>query len=435
MRAVGLVLVLTACTEEGAHLTFRAPDGPNTAATYQLVLASPDMVPMIDAQRVTPTGLWTETVSYYLQSTEVAATGSLDRVEGFTVLVAPSSGTNDTAFIPFVALYDHSGTLVGMGTFRTSDGGPPAPILVKRTEVDRYTLDVEPVQEVDDSMPVQAGQALRVDCTHSDQSTFDSGLAWRPHAGGELRILLADGDGGDATGRPLDMDCDGHVVSPTDATPDCDDTRARFHEGATEACDGEDTNCDGAPAFVVACTAAPGQQLCTNAQSQGVALCDDTTGTVGACQSDPQCTCATNTTGCNRCVLQHETATPQSGFVEPCQPGIGQLSSGGHCDGGSPCIVRVLGVQGGWAVTIAANSQAPFASFAAAVGASFAIKAERPEGPGTQIMGALGHSVGEVDLDIIDVMGVHHYEGVELEMDSVDSVCPAAGTYSMACSP
>jgi hypothetical protein len=425
---------LAACTEQGAHLTFHAPDGPKAAATYQLVLASPDLVPVIQPQRVTPAGLATETVTYYLQATEVNATGKLDGVNGFTVLVQPGADATVAAFIPFVALYAKDSSLVGMGTFHAMPGGPPAPIVVQRGEVDRYTLDIEPVNDVDDTMPVDARGAMRVDCAHQDQSTFLSGIVWRPTTGGELRLMLPDGDGGDATGRALDLDCDGHVVQPTDASTDCDDTRSRFHEGAADTCDGEDTNCDGVEAFPVACTPSPGGNVCTNSAGQGVALCDDTTGTVGTCSSDPACLCASAQQGCVKCILQHEAAAPPAGEAIPCQPGIGLLSTQSRCASTAPCTVRVIGTRGGWDADIGATSTG-FGSVATGVGASFVLRTKRPEGPNTAIPGAPGHSVGGVDLDIIDVNGGHHYMGVDLEMDTGDVACVPSTSYSMVCSP
>lgn len=435
MRAVGLVLVLAACTEEGAHLTFLAPDGPKNAATYQLVLASPDLVPMIQPQRVTPAALSTETVTYYLQRTDVNATGKVDGVDGFTVLVQPNTEVAETSFIPFVALYDSGAALVGMGTFHATPDGPPAPILVQRGQLDRYTLDVEPVAEVDDTMSVTTRGAMRVDCTRQDQSTFLSGIVWRPRVGGELRLMLPDGDGGDATQRALDLDCDGHEVKPADASADCDDTRPRFHEGAAELCDGEDTNCDSVETLAVPCTPGPGANACTNTSGQGVAVCDDTTGTVGACMSDPTCLCAMGLQGCVKCVLQHAVADPPPGETVPCQPGIGQLSTQGLCDGGAPCAVQVIGTRGGWEARVGTTSTG-LGPTATGVGSSFVLMTKRPEGPGTMIPGAPGHTVGGVDLDIIDHNGGHHYFGVDLEMDTSDVVCPTQTTpYSMACSP
>jgi hypothetical protein len=435
MRVGLLLIVLAACTDEGAHLTFSAPDGPAAAATYQLVLASPELVPAIDAQRVTPDGLATESVTYYLQRTEALASGTLDHVDGFSVLVRPNAAIDETAFIPFVALYDAGGALVGMGTFRATPDGPPQPILIQRDEVDVYALDVEPVEQVDAAMPVGTREAMPVDCFRDDQTTWQSGIVWRPRVGGELRLMFSDGEG-DATQRPLDLDCDGHDVAPDDASADCDDTRSSFHAGAAEACDGEDTNCDTVQTLTVPCTATDSNVCVDPSTQQGVALCDDRTGTVGACMSDPQCLCANGSQDCVRCVLDHATNDPPPGQTVPCQPGIGQISTQNLCDGGSPCTVQVVGVRGGWDAQVAGGpANTVFGPVAVGVGSSFFLRAKRPEGPGTAIPGFPGHTVGQVDLDIIDINGTNHYMGVDLEMDISDGVCAANGPYQMQCSP
>ena len=435
MRVGLLVIALAACTDEGAHLTFSAPEGPAAAATYELVLASPDLVPTIDAQRVNPDGLSTESVTYYLQRTDVVASGTIDHVNNVTVLVRPNSTIAETAFIPFVALYDGDGALVGMGTFRATPDGPPQPILIQRDEVDVYALDVEPVDQVDATMPVGTREAMPVDCTRDDQTTWQSGIVWRPRVGGELRLLFSDGEG-DATQRPLDLDCDGHDVAPEDASADCDDTRSSFHAGAAEACDGEDTNCDTVQTLAVPCTATDGNVCVDPSTQQGVALCDDRTGTVGACMSDPQCLCANGAQGCVRCVLGHATNEPPPGQTVPCQPGTGQISTQNLCDGGSPCTVQVVSVRGGWDAEVAGGpANTVFGPVAVGVGSSFFLRAKRPEGPGTAIPGFPGHTVGQVDLDIIDINGTNHYMGVDLEMDISDGVCAANGPYQMQCSP
>jgi hypothetical protein len=118
----------------------------------------------------------------------------------------------------------------------------------------------------------------------------------------------------------------------------------------------------------------------------------------------------------------------------PCQPGIGVLSTQNQCDGGSPCTVRVLGTRGGWLADVGTTSQT-FGPVATGVGSSFVLRTKRPEGPGVSIPGAPGHSVGGVDLDIVDHTGGHHYMGVDLEMDTATAVCAPDTTYSMACSP
>ena len=430
MRIAAAALVLAACgTEQGAYLVLTAPDGPRNAASYELVLASPDEIPVIAPQRVTPTGTATETVTYYLQATQVSATGSLDLVDHFTILVEPTGA--DGTFIPFVLLRDGAGALVGMGTFRATDQGAPAPILVRRSELDRYELAVEPVDEVTDAMAVDTRQAMTVSCTQ-DQATFDSGIVWRPRTGPELRVLLAEpGANGDATTRKLDMDCDAHDVAPNDTAADCDDTRARFHAGATEACDMEDTNCDNIRAIAVPCQL-PNGGTCN--QGMGVALCDDTTGTISStCAPDPACACAGGTTGCVLCVLSHETDMPPPNETVPCQPGVGQIGLSQYCSGGAPCTVQVLGTRGGWDAAVSEN-QTSFGPIATNVGSNVLLRVQRPEGPGTAIPGAPGHPVGTVDLDVIDTQGLHHYVGVELQMDTTDAVCPASSVYSMPCS-
>ena len=280
-----IVLVgLVACSaDDGAHLTFSAPMGPTKAASFDLVLATPDLVPAIRNQRLGPSGTAAEEVTYYLQRTTAGAEsehGSIAKVEGFTLRVEPNTGISDTAFIPFLLLHDEAGALVGIGTYHAGDSTDPAPIVVRRGEIDRYTLVIEPVTQIVDTAPLVAQEALAVSCYHADQTTWPSGIAWRTAAGRELRVLFPDqGEGTDATTRELDLDCDGHVVTPADASADCDDTRGWFHPGAVEACDGYDTNCDGSPYVVSACPQTTGG--CTSNPSSGVALCDDTTGTPG----------------------------------------------------------------------------------------------------------------------------------------------------------
>ena len=214
---------------------------------------------MIGDQRIAPKGLSTETVTYYLQRTAAGVTpdqGAIDQVDGFTVLVEPNATIADTTFIPFVVLYDSTQHVVGMGTFHaTTASTDPGEIIVQRGQIDRYQIDIEPVTEAADTDPVVARQAMQITCTRDDQSTFLSGVVWRPQAGGELRLMMPDDPlSTDATQRKLDMDCDDHEVMVDDSSADCDDTRARFYAGAAEVCNGENSNCDSIPYLVVPCT-------------------------------------------------------------------------------------------------------------------------------------------------------------------------------------
>jgi hypothetical protein len=434
MRWLGLVILVAACSNEhAARLTLHAPDGPSSAASFDLVLATPSLVPVIPDQRVDPHALTTESVNYFLQRS--AATGdAIPSLSGYTIVLEPSPTIADTSFIPFLLAYDASGALVAIGTYHADPASPqPSAIVVQAGEVDEYTLDVEPVHEADASMAIAPGQALRVACTHTDGSSFESGIAWHPSAGPDLRILLPDDPASeDATQRQLDLDCDAHAVAPNDASADCDDVRAAFHEGAPDTCDGEDTNCDNNRFVVVDCPASTG--ICPNPQTgSGVALCDDTSGIQAPCQSDAACLCATNAS-CTKCQIAHIPAT-MTGSITPCQPGIGQLTSPQGCAVASPCTVAVIAVRGGWEAEVAADTTTGFARQAMGVGSSYYVKARRPEGPGATIPGVGGGDTGEVDLAITDQTGATQLVSVDLRLDELPSMCPGSGPYPMVCSP
>jgi hypothetical protein len=424
--AIVVVAALAACSEEGAHLTLSAPRGPISASSYRVVLATPDVVPVIDNQRVAPDKMATETVTYYLQRTDAGVmVGSVDFVDGFTILVEPNPAIDETAFIPFVILYDDSARIVGIGTFHASDqSADPSPILVPRGEVDKYTLDVEAVTDVDDAVATDPGDALQVTCAHTDQTTFASGVAWRPHAGGERRILLPDDVGStDATQRPLDLDCDGAVVASDASSSDCDDTRARFHSGATEVCDGEDTNCDAVPYTVQSCTDG---SLCGT--TAGTALCDDTTGTLGACHSDVRCVCATSgSSACAKCVLEFIHGSNGS-ELDPCEPQEGTVSTSGLCEA-TTCTVYVTATHGGWQAYVGATSQ-QLGAIATNVKAQFVLKVKGPNAVMTQV----NASVGVVDLVIAPDNGSPPaLLSLDLELGTNVSACSGGGPFPMTC--
>jgi hypothetical protein len=433
MRSVILAgLLLGACADEGAHLTLHAPDGPVTATSFQVVLASSDLIPVIADQRRSPKATNVETVTYYLQRTAAGVTGAIDNVDGFTILIEPDAAVADTAFIPFVLLYDDAQQLVGVGTYHADpQSAQPSPLIVKRHEVDKFPIDVEPLAEVVDALPVDPGDSMQVLCARDDRSTFVSGVVWRPRTGGELRLLLPDQPGNlDATSRDLDLDCDGQEVAQDTSGTDCDDTRARFHDGAKEQCDGEDWNCDAVLYTVVPCTG-PGACSISNT---GFALCDDSTGTVGTCADNAACSCGTGGTGpCTKCVMTFGHGANAT-EVSPCQPGIGVLSTEGACEAG-PCVVSVVGSRNGWEVLVAATTPAVFGPTAAGVTSSFAIRVRRPEGPGFSMMGAPNGSVGTADLLLVNAAGGKKLVSVDLEVASQQTSCSGNGPFTMSCSP
>ena len=431
MRALIVCLLAAGCSEQGANLVLAAPAGPSGASSYEIVLASKDLVPVIDGQRVSPTALTSETVTYYLQRTAANAAGSIDKVDGFRVLVEPNPKVAETAFIPFVLLYDADQKLVGVGTYRADAGGAPSPIVVKRGEVDEYAVTVEAVAEVVDTKPVVAGDALQVTCTRQDQSTFRSGVVWRDAAGAERRLMLPD-SGDDATTRALDLDCDGATVAVAASSEDCDDTRARFHDGATEVCNGEDTSCSGVPYVAVACTPPAGGPCAT--ATGGVAICDQTTQMTSACSVDNACICAMAPTdsACRRCTLPFAHGSTTA-MVTPCEPAIdAMVGIDGMCSNGGTCTIAVVGTRDGWTAEVAATSQGTFGPAATGVTSSFALRVARPAG---EIAGGPGALVGAVDFALAQQGQPPKLFSYELELAAAIGTCTGGGPYAMTCTP
>ncbi|MEP6861913.1 MAG: putative metal-binding motif-containing protein [Deltaproteobacteria bacterium] len=433
MKALIVCLLATGCSEQGANLVLSASGGPANASSYEIVLASSDLVPVIGNQRVSPTAFEAETVTYYLQRTAANASGSIDKVDGFRVLVEPNPQVAETTFIPFVLLYDADHQLVGVGTYEADATGAPSPIMVKRGEVNEYPIAVEALAEVVDTKPVSAGDAMQVTCGRSDQTTFRSGVVWRDAAGAELRLLLPDGDGDDATTRALDLDCDGSAVAVAASSEDCDDTRARFHAGASEVCNGEDTSCSGVPYLVVACSPTGMSGACV-APNTGVAICDQATQMTGACSVANECVCAMAPTdsGCRHCTLTFSHGTTSQN-VTPCQPAIdATLGLNGLCSGGGTCTIAVLGTRDGWTAKVAATAQTAFGQSASGVTSSFALRVSRPDGA---IPGGPGALVGAVDFALTQQGQPPKLFGYELELADSTTTCTGGGPYTMVCTP
>lgn len=429
--ALAAIFCIAACDDDsGARLVLHAPDGPSSAASFRIVLASPDLVPVIDGQRANPRTLATETVTYFLQRATAGTSSPIPSLQGYTILVKPNAQVADHAFIPFVLFYDDAQALSAIGTYHADTSSPsPSPILVENGSLNQYFVDVQPVEQVDQGVAVMTEQAQQITCRRDDGSSFASGIVWRPLFGEELRIVLPSVAGtDDATTRALDLDCDGHPVTPSDTHLDCDDTRGAFYLNAPEACDGENTGCTDLPYFAEDC----GVPTCNGYPD--IALCDDTTGTVSACQTDPACVCASGTGVCTRCTIAHGPP-PTASTITPCQPGIGTMSTQNLCSGGAPCTVEVVGTRGGWAALVAQSSTTAFGNKASGVGSSFLLEAKRPEGAGATILGVPAQTTGEVFVNLIDPSGSTHLLGIELRLDEVDTQCIGGGPYAMNCQP
>jgi hypothetical protein len=435
MRTSAVVLagcLAGGCTETGAHLTFSAPQGPSSAASFHVVLATSELVPMIQGQRVELGDNRTQAVSYYLQRTIAGADEqSIDELDGFAVRIAPGD-VNDTQFIPFVLVSDANGGITGVGTYRAGEGAGPSPILVMRDEIDKYTLSIEPVVQVGEDDIAGPGQIRQIDCFRGDDSIFRSGLIWRPAGGGELRIVLPDDGGTDATDRALDLDCDDHAVTPESSGPDCDDTRDWFHRDAEDVCDGYDTNCDTRRAIATTCT---DNNVCSDPSTgahTGVGLCDDTTGTQTGCFSTATCLCATNQS-CVRCEMPYAPGTSVDA-LKPCQPAIGLMSTYGKCTAQQPCAVEVASVTNGWKVEIAASASGGFGSRAVGVVDSFTVKAKHTTGSSFEVQGPRAQSLAEVSFALLTESSTQLLS-MRLGMQEAGAIAMCADTNTLICTP
>jgi hypothetical protein len=267
-----------------------------------------------------------------------------------------------------------------------------------------------------------------VTCTRDDQTSYTSGIVWHTRAGNELRLLLPNDGGLDATGRALDMDCDGHAVTPESSRADCDDTRPAFYEGALDMCDGMDTNCDGAQAIATQCQA--NLQCAGLFGTNGVSVCDDTTGDPSDCHAAPSCACAGGTAGCRYCEIPVAKPVLHAGdatWLDVCYPATGQLSLSSYCGDTNRCDVEVVGMRGGWKLEISAPTANAFGYRAYDVGAFLAVRAKRAEDPATyEVMAAPFTPVGEIDLAII-TQDRTFYLGLQLNLaEYVALTCSAS---------
>src|SRR5262245_40908277 len=91
LAAVVAGIGLGACSNDGAILTFEAPDGPAGAARIQIVLASADLETIGTGirQRMQPGVLNEEDVVYYRQRAKGGIVESVDTVDGFQVRIEP----------------------------------------------------------------------------------------------------------------------------------------------------------------------------------------------------------------------------------------------------------------------------------------------------------------------------------------------------------
>jgi len=362
MRSVPLVLMLAACSGsgDGAVLTFTATDAPMGASRIELVLASSSADSITATrQRQRPGMPHEEDVVYYRQRSSVDAITGISSLAGFEVRIEPDEAlVPDETFIPFALIYDAADVLIAVGTVN-DEAGEPSAVMIKPGVVAAYDVTVLALAPDVDAAGVGAGQGHAVVCD-GEAGSWRSGAVWKRESGPQIRLLLpdlaADAASTDAMLRASDLDCDEHAA----ADRDCDDLRTAYHASQVEACDGQDTDCDGRRFELVEGCAAPTNLTCS---ATGVSLCSeapDQASVASACQPTAACGCAsaggTPPPGCMVCDLGW-VAAPNGATA--CAPAVGKLHFDQCPDPG--CTLDVVGVDGPWEIKIAADEVGPFA--------------------------------------------------------------------------
>src|SRR6185436_9986598 len=273
---IGLAGTAACSGDTGLALTISAPEGPATVSRLEIVLASP-------AFEMAGSQLSGGNVRYYRQKTTAGEIKDPPALDGYVLRIEGRGGGGK--LVPFVIAYDARPQPIAAGMVLDSSQLLPLPLEVPGSSRIEATVTMAKLAPADPMLGVASGQIAELPCAPaSNASPWRSGIAWQPQGGPQLRLLLPDPAGGslDATGRPLDLDCDGYAANDGD----CDDVRTRFNPGAAEACDGEDVNCDGAHYAITACDAPDAR-----CGADGVNFCQDVRGgtAIGQSVSSPQC--------------------------------------------------------------------------------------------------------------------------------------------------
>jgi hypothetical protein len=345
VAAILVALALGGCSDaSGTWLTITNATTTAPVDRLEVVLASPGGLVTVPARpglsNVGAAGVPAQRVVYYPQAVPALApmTGLAAGWTSYQVELSPTNGTAGTSYIPVVLGY-HGDQLVAIGVYRPS-GGAPETIKLFGGSVATYALTLEGVETssfiADGDAPLVAGSATVVSCPGpAGAAAWRSGVAWQPVARDQLRLILAAPDG--TLTRGDNLDCDPGTADDA-AKPDCDDLRADVYAGADEACDGRDTDCDGAyngngkPMLKADCPQVDG---CTV-----YAACVDKVG-MAACSSvpDPACACGGSGTSCMTCTVP--AASPVASQRVPCNPSEGTINTN-ICNGGTPCRVQVV---------------------------------------------------------------------------------------------
>lgn len=359
LPAVLALGALAACGgPTGAILTVTSTPASEPVDRLEVLMTTADPAVEVAARpglsNVGPDGVTAQSVAYLHQATPALA--PLEVPAGwasYAIELSPDASARGATFVPVVLGYQGD-RLVAAGVYRPA-GGEPEAIRLLGDGVATYAVALEAVDAgafaAASDAPLGDGQATEVRCPAAapQDPPWRSGVAWQPAGRSQLRVVLEAPDG--ALAREADLDCDASLAA-ADAAADCDDLRADVRPGADEACDGRDTDCDGAYDGDGAQEVQDACPLVDGCKVYG--RCDDRQArTTCSALPEPQCDCALRSgpgsapTTCKTCHAKFEVqpnGTSDQRLLVPCHPQFAELATP-LCSEASRCTVKVVDVD------------------------------------------------------------------------------------------
>jgi Putative metal-binding motif len=387
---LAVVALLGACASKpsgGARLQLEAK-GSGGGSEINVVLVDPTPSAAIP-QRISPTALTTGDAVYYLEAVPILDfSGPASGLDQFVLELGPQPGAGVVHYIPFVVIGPLTAP-TAVGTFVGNDGNPAAIEIPAANSgmTEQFPITLEAVTAPTDQT-FAPGDYEMIQC--NDANSGLSGFVWQPMAGGDERRVLLE-DSGDASRRPLDLDCDTDTADDPSA-PDCDDTNAAFYAGAPEVCDGEDTNCDGQLLPIASSCPYVGGS-CT----MGVQYCPDVPNgenMEGACLPAAQCAAS----DAFECLVPDRSLSDAP--YAPCLESVADIAIADLLCADTTCIISVSRVPAGWHVVLSTSDPAGTANTGSAVVVVTTDNVWVDFKPDSQVSDT-NDSLGEVDLAVV----------------------------------
>ncbi|CAN5912898.1 hypothetical protein BH11MYX2_BH11MYX2_38230 [soil metagenome] len=388
---VGLSFVGCGDNGGGVFLQLSTTDQIDSSDLTIVLANADDATIALDVQpRLAPRDDTESPVDYYRQRAS-GGTIATTRVDGYKVKILPEdSVADDELFVPIVLVHNAAGEVVAIGTVEDENGE----LFKMPVRSDRPTIYTMNVHAFALTANVDAGTTGMVPtCSGGAAGPVASGVVWNPPGKKQQRLLFPKGTATDATMLPFDLDCDGVAADGVDDT-DCDDLDDTTFPGATEYCDGVDSNCkprDIGPVECMLSSPVTCSGIPTTMTNAGIGLCQENATsfhTVGTCVPLPTCNGPMGATA-GRCVLASRYAQDSTTSVDTCSAGVSALTVCAT----TGCTASVIAVNGPFEVQLASSQNGNFGDMAVAMSGKVYVVVKDEAGTRTQLIdGSQGYA-------------------------------------------